>query len=295
MKYRINAYSKINLHLDVLGKRDDGYHNIETVFQSIALKDVITLEESDQFAISVSDSNIPLNESNTVTKAYSLFREHFSGKWQEFSIDVQKTIPSGSGMGGGSADGACLLRFLNSYYDYPFNDTRLMSIAEAVGMDVVFLMFGGTAIGEELGQKLTFADNKLPPDLTVIIVFPNIHVSTDWAYSNIKKYLTNKSNSFNIKNSIENKGISMRSLKGFRNIFEPLVFEYYPRIGRIKDKMAEFSPVKTMMTGTGSAVFGIFADKPDINALKRHFSGNVIFETELLTDEQIKQTFLTTM
>lgn len=294
-KYLIKAFCKVNLHLDITGEREDGYHDIYTLFQSVGLFDEIIMHESEQFSISIDNKNIPLNESNTVVKAYNVFKENYTGKWQDFSIYLKKNIPVGSGMGGGSADGSSILRFLNTYYENPFTYEELEQFALQVGSDMVFLLRGGTAIGEGLGENLHYIDNKTLSKLNIIIVYPNIQVSTAWAYSNVKRYLTQNKKRFNI-NNLKNTGKAYyRSLKSNYNVFEPLIFEFHPRIMEIKDKMLEMKPLSAMMTGTGSAVFGIFDSALDNRHISKYFGGNAVFTTNLLTRDLIDENFLTSM
>ncbi len=294
-RYLIKAYCKVNLHLDVIGKRADGYHNIYTIFQSIDLYDEITADESNEFKINIDNKNIPLNNSNTLIKAYSIFKSQYKGKWQDFSINLKKNIPIGSGLGGGSADGAAILRFLNEYYDNPFKKEQLMEFALDVGADVVFLVNGGTALGEGLGEKLTEISNKHLYKLNIVIVYPNIQVSTKWAYDNVKKHLTENKKTINIKNLNKSVKVFISSLKSNNNVFEPLIFDFYPRIKDIKNKMLKLNPIIAMMTGTGSAVFGIFDKEMDPIQIESVFGGNVVFSTKLLTRDLIKENFLTSM
>lgn len=294
-RYLIKAFCKVNLHLDITGRREDGYHDIYTLFQSIDLYDEIIADETDNFAIRIDNKNIPLNDTNTVVKAYNLFKGKFTGRWQEFTISLKKNIPVGSGMGGGSADGSAILRFLNTYYENPFPDRELEQLALQVGSDMVFLLKGGTAVGEGLGEQLHAIDNKTLSKLKIVIVYPNIQVSTAWAYNNVKKYLTQNKKRFNI-NNLKNTGKTFnRSLKTNYNVFEPLIFEFYPRIREIKEKMLEMQPLSAMMTGTGSAVFGIFDSERDISNMSKYFGGNAVFTTNLLTRDLIEENFLTSM
>lgn len=294
-RYLIKAFCKVNLHLDITGRREDGYHDIYTLFQSIDLYDEIIADETDNFAIRIDNKNIPLNDTNTVVKAYNLFKGKFKGRWQEFTISLKKNIPVGSGMGGGSADGSAILRFLNTYYGNPFPDKELEQLALNVGSDMVFLLKGGTAVGEGLGEQLHAIDNKTLSKLKIVIVYPNIQVSTAWAYNNVKKYLTQNKKRFNI-NNLKNTGKTFnRSLKTNYNVFEPLIFEFYPRIREIKEKMLEMQPLSAMMTGTGSAVFGIFDSERDISNMSKYFGGNAVFTTNLLTRDLIEENFLTSM
>ena len=294
-RYLVKAYCKVNLHLDITGKRNDGYHDIYTLFQSINLFDEIIANETDQFGIKIDNKNVPLNESNTVVKSYNIFKEHYKGAWQEFAFTLKKNIPIGSGMGGGSADGAAILKFLNEFYGNPFSQRELYTFALQVGADVVFLLRGGTAIGEKLGDKLQFIDNKDIAKLNIIAVYPNIQVSTKWAYDNVKKHLTQNKKTFNINNLKNTDKIFYNTLKTNYNVFEPLIFEFYPRIREIKEKMQQMHPLFTMMTGTGSAVFGLFNEKIMIDDIDKYFGGNAVFTTNLLTRDLIEENFLTSM
>lgn len=296
--YRIKAYCKVNLSLDISGKREDGYHDIETLFQSINLYDTIDLEESEEFSINITEKSIPLNMQNTVTKAYMLFKEEFGKKaglshWKEFSLFVNKNVPIGAGMGGGSSDGAAVLRFLNTYYDEPFNKNEMEKMALSIGADTVFLLYGGTALGRGLGDVLEFSRFEEFDKYNVLIVYPNIHISTKWAYENVEKYLTNDKNLFKIKSLKIDFKEFIRSLKFSYNVFEPLVYNYYPRLQEIKDKIAKRRPVLSMMTGSGSAIYGIFSEELQIEQLKREFAGNIIFLAKPISQKVIQDEFQT--
>ncbi len=293
--FEIKAYAKVNLLLDVLNKRKDNYHNIYTVFQSVGIYDKITIKESKEFSLKLDNKNIPVNESNTIVKAYNIFKNAYNGKWQEFEILLNKNVPIGSGLGGGSADGAAILRFLNEYYKKPFKKKQLSEMAYKVGADVVFLLRGGTAIGKGRGEKLRFVKYNEVDDLRIVIVYPNIHISTKWAYENLKKYLTKHENSYNIINPNIDYGKFLRSLKNSFNVFEKLIYEYYPRISEIKKKLETYDPILSMMTGSGSSVFAIFDREVEIQNIEKQFSGNAVFYTTLLTEKTINRNYLTTM
>jgi len=293
--YRVKAYCKINLFLNITGKRDDGYHNIDTLFQSINLYDTLDFEEADEFSINITEKNIPLNQQNTVTKAYMLFKEEFEkidpGKWRNFSVFVNKNVPIGAGMGGGSSDGASVLKFLNNFYSNPFSNETLEKMALSIGADTVFLLKGGTAAGSGLGEKLEFLDYREFDKYNVLVVYPNIHISTKWAYENVQKYLTNDKNLFKINSLKIDFTEFIRSLKLSYNVFEPLVYNYYPRLHEIKDKIEKRGPILTMMTGSGSAIYGIFKEELQIEQLKREFAGNIIFLAKPISQRVIQDEF----
>lgn len=289
--YSVNAYAKLNLHLDITGRREDGYHNIETLFQSIDLHDTLNITEAGSFSMNISEKSIPVNAANTVYKAYQLFKGNYRGKWTDFNVNIEKNIPTGSGMGGGSADGAAMLNFLNSYYDSPFNESQLGEMALSVGADVVFLMHGGTAIGRGLGEDLDFMAYRNVEKLYAFIVYPNVHISTKWAYENVKKYLTTRDLSYNINNSKKSYKQFIGSLKKSYNIFEPLVFEFYPRLKGIKEKLNNMEPVISLMTGSGSAFFAVFDREIDLRSAEKEFGGNSIYWTRLLQSSTVKHNF----
>ena len=292
----VKAFSKINLFLDIVKKRDDGYHDILTIFQSINLYDEIKFTESESLSLQITDKTIPLDSSNTVAKAFSIFSENFEergGKRQNFDIHIKKNTPSGSGMGGGSADGAATLRFLNYYHNEPFSDREIEEMALKVGADVVFLLKGGLAKAEGLGEKLEYFNYPEFEKYHIAVIYPNVHISTKWAYENYAKYLTNAQKYYNINSLKKDFSEFIGSLKYSHNVFENLVYYYYPRLREIKERLDEKTPILSMMTGSGSAIFALFEDEKSLEGIQKEFGGNNVIFTTPITQRRINDEILT--
>lgn len=298
MKFFIKPFCKINLFLDVLNKREDGFHEILTLFQSIDLFDEIEAFESKEFNIKFFNNDYPIDPyNNTIFRSYKIFKESFLKKnnkgWVNFSFRVKKIIPSGAGLGGGSADGATILNFLNYYYGYPFEDEELKELSLIVGADCPFLLEGGTALGRGIGEKLQFFDIPLIENLKVFIISPDLHISTKEAYNLLSKHLTKERKSYNIINSKMGYNHLKGSFKYFYNIFENAVFERYPLLKDIKDRILRFNPLLSLMSGSGSSIYAIFENEEHFEQLKREFGGNRIFFTTPITRSRIKKESLT--
>lgn len=256
---RLKAAAKVNLSLDVTGKLENGYHLIESFFQTVGLYDVIDIELNDSREISLtcSDKTIPCNESNIAYKAALIFREK-SGIDFGCKIHIEKNIPSQAGMGGGSTDGAAVLYALNKLLntDYSFNE--LVKMGTRLGADVPFFLMGGTAFAEGIGEKLTKA-----PDYSgriLVIGKGSQGISTVEAYRKIDSLInpvhpqTDK-----LAESLKNGGSD--AYRYFGNLFE-LAAELED-VEKIKSYMLVSGALNALMTGSGSAVFGVFDNISD--------------------------------
>ena len=251
----LRSKSKINLGLKVLNKRTDGLHNIVTIFQEVDFGDKIQLVKHKTGCQIKSDVDwIPIDNSNICHKAYSALCHELN---QDFGVKIslEKRIPVGSGIGGGSANAAATLIGLNLLYNLGLNDKKLESIAVNIGADVPFFIRGGTQIGQETGGKLSPITKKF--EAAILLVIPKVSISTEWAYSQLKNKLKSD-------NSILNFADLMRkdflSFKFFENDFEKIVIPAYPEIGSIKNRLLDSGAKFASLSGSGSTVFGIFDD-----------------------------------
>ena len=247
------TFSKVNIGLKILSQRNDGYHNIYTVFQELDFGDSITIKKADSgCTISSNMDLVPTGKSNSCHKAYTALKIKHSGLGG-VSIHIAKRIPVGTGLGGGSANGAAILKGLNKLYNLELSDDVLEKIGSEVGADVPFFIRGQTQLGEEIGDKLTSLSH--PVAGTYLLVIPDLSISTAWAYAEIKNklksgnILPNFTGFFSGDNS---------SLKIFENDFERIVIPAYPEIGAIKQKLLELGARFASLSGSGSTVYGIF-------------------------------------
>lgn len=243
------ANAKINLYLDITGRRSDGYHLLETVMQSVDLSDIVTVSLAKSgISAFCTNPDIPQNEKNICHKAAKLFFER-TGSAQGAEIRIDKRIPDGAGLGGGSADAAAVLSALNTLSGLPLQSDELSELAAAVGADVPFCLVGGTRVCKGIGDEVEPA--KPLPKRFYLIVKPNFRCPTAEAYA---KY---DSSPIAPKNGLEafcNAG--SRYHEKLYNIFEHIYRD--ERIFALKNALAETGALGSSLTGSGSAVFGVY-------------------------------------
>jgi 4-diphosphocytidyl-2-C-methyl-D-erythritol kinase len=250
----IKSPAKINLRLEVFARRPDGYHDIRTVMVPIDLSDIlqITLREQDGIVLSSNRSDLPLDDRNLAYRAGALVLGAL-GKRQGCLIRIQKRIPVGAGLGGGSSNAAATLVGVNELLGGHLTDAELIAMAVELGADVSFFVFGRPALATGIGEKLEpFAG--LPP-LWFLLVYPGIHVSTQWAYERLNFWLTKPRDHINMPAfswDISNLG---RFLK---NDLEKVVLEAYPVLSSVKERLMYVGAEGSLMSGSGSTVFGVF-------------------------------------
>lgn len=247
----VKANAKINLGLDIVGTRNDGYHLLKTVMQSVSLYDIITLEKSDKISVKCSDETLPCDEQNLAFKAAKKFFEE-TKIVGGVKISIEKNIPSQAGLGGGSADAAGTIFALNKLYNTDLSDERLCEIGEKVGSDVPFCIVGGTKLCEGIGEKLTSL--KPVSDMKIVISKGSDGISTIEAYKTYDKLQGIKHPDIDMLVNAINNGEKFSSLCG--NVLELTAF--LATVDEIKETMIELGAENSVMTGSGSAVFGIF-------------------------------------
>jgi len=262
-KIEIDSYSKINLTLHILGKRQDGYHDIETIMQSVNLADRIFIkEEKEGIKIKCSHPLIPVDtQSLTYRTAEKILSRYRVTKGVRIEID--KKIPLASGMAGGSANSASILVGINKLFTLNLNNKDLREIGEELGMDVPFCIQNGTALAYHRGEKVTPLSS-INPALWTIIINPGFEIPTKWAYNNldleqIKKEKNNTKAMLKTLKERELQGI----VKNLFNSFEGLIIKKYPEIGKIKDRLIEEGSIGALMSGSGPTVFGIAQNKEE--------------------------------
>ena len=263
--YKLNAYAKLNLYLDITGRRDDGYHLLETVMQSISLADEVTVVVSagNGITLSVSREDIPTDGRNTAFRAAELFLEK-AGASGSVCIDIEKRIPSGAGMGGGSADAAAVLKALNTAFGEPLSESELLGIAEQVGADVPFCLIGGTKLCRGIGEQMS----DIPVTEGVfLVVKPEFGCPTGEAY---RKY---------DESPLEIHGGLERFIAGLPRNYAPEMYSVFQKLysdRRIEDICARLTALGAkgaMLTGSGSAVFGVFDNEANAKRASGEFPG----------------------
>ncbi len=262
----LKAHAKVNIGLQVKDQREDGFHNIHTIFQELELHDTIVLEKQQRdWSINISDSTIPIDENNICIQAYLAIKQRFP-KIDGISIILNKSIPSGAGLGGGSSNGAAVLRGLRELFDLPLNNRELSEIAVKIGADVPFFISGGTQIGDGIGNVLTPINN--PFNGFYLLVIPDIFISTEWAYKALKKHLKEDTDRPNFAHFLEGNNLSKAI---FDNDFERIVIPTYPKIGEIKKGLLKAGASYASLSGSGSTVFGIYDDEANAKQAESHF------------------------
>lgn len=252
--------------LRITGVRPDGYHTIQTVYQEVTLSDRITLDPVDSgWEFSSSGEEIPWDEGNLAVKAYLVLKDLFS-RLGGARIHVDKKIPVGAGLGGGSSNAATVLKGLNDLYGLGLSLDRLEEMGLGLGADVPFFIRGGTQAAEGIGEKLTPVS--LPPGEVIGLVVPPIRVSTRWAYAEATKSLSQGGSGGNFISYLK----ASPSWELFENDFESLVFPAYPEIGTIKRRLTQMGAVFASLSGSGSTVFGIFRDDVQARRALKVFS-----------------------
>lgn len=259
----LKALAKINLGLDVLGKREDGYHEVRMVMQTIHLYDRVEIKKTRSPHIHVETNlyYLPVNEDNLVYRAAKLMKDEFQIK-EGVRIVLQKFIPVAAGLAGGSSDAAAVLVGMNRIFNLGLKQNKLMEIGLKIGADVPFCIMRGTALAEGIGEKLT----ALPPmpKCPVLIAKPAISVSTKAVYEGLKLY--DGMEHPDIDGVME--GIQQKDLKGVAshmgNILETVTIPMYPVIEDIKKLMLENGALNAMMSGSGPTVFGLFPNEKEI-------------------------------
>ena len=281
---RLRALAKINLGLDILGKREDGYHEVRMIMQTIQMYDVLEMKKKKEPGISLSVNYpfIPNDERNLVYKAAKLLMDEFQIE-QGVSIRLDKFIPVAAGMAGGSSDAAAALVGMNRLFKLELSEQDLMDRAVNIGADVPYCVMRGTALAEGIGEKLTRITQV--PDCFVLIGKPGINVSTKAAYESLQ--LDKISSHPDIDGMIGDieRGDLLAMTQKMGNVFEPGIIEKYPVIGEIKALMESHGALKAMMSGSGPTVFGIFDDREKMEAaaevLRESRLAKTVFATEV--------------
>ena len=263
------SYAKINLGLRLLRKREDGYHDIATVFQQIDLHDRITFQRTrGPIRITSSHPGLPLTEENLIHRAFTLFQETL-GIRGGLEAHVHKQIPVGAGLGGGSSNAAVTLTAANRLWGTKLRPDDLAKIAAQIGSDVPFFLRGGTALGQGRGEIL--APLVWLTDYWVVLVYSGIHVSTTWAYRQAKINLTKEEKFTKFRAIFEKKPVHALR-KTLKNDLEGVVFRRHPVLRELKEKMYKRDAFYASMSGSGSSVYGLFFHQEDAEKAVNFFS-----------------------
>lgn len=287
----IKAYAKINLGLDVVRKRADGYHDVKMIMQTIDVFDtldiklgiengenIVSLGGLGKISVVCGDENVPCGETNLVCKSAKAFLE-YTGKKADISVKIEKNIPVGAGLAGGSTDAAAVLRALNVLLKTDLSDTELMKIAKNIGADVPFCVVGNTYLAEGIGEILTPVKSNIKFD--ILLVKPPFSVSTPSVYKSlVLDENTTHPDIDKIKNALEDGNVSV-IYENLGNTLEDVTLKMYGEVGKIKENLKNLGASAVLMSGSGPSVFAIFGDRQKLDGAYK------------IMKEKYKQTYLT--
>lgn len=258
---KIKCPAKVNLSLDVVRRRKDGYHELEMVMHTVNLFDTvdISIEDANEILVMVSTDSaiIPSDDSNLCAKAANLFLNEI-GVFKKVNIYIEKNIPVGAGLGGGSSDAAGTLLALNQLLDNPLSAEVLAGLAKKIGADVPFFIYGGCMLARGIGEILS----PLPSlrEATILIAKPDYGISTPYVYKNLRlDSNTPHPDTQSVIKAIQQNDLSLLG-KASGNVLETVVCKEYPEIEEYKQIMKNHDAVYSLMSGSGSSVFGVFAN-----------------------------------
>ena len=262
------SHAKINLGLYVLNKRPDGYHNIWTIFQEIEFHDTLYFKKhSGKLAITTNIPSLPLGEGNLVYQAVQLLKRKAHCP-EHVMIHIEKHIPLGAGLGGGSSNAAATLRGMNHLFHLGLRLQDLVSLGAELGADVPFFLYGGTALATGKGERIQPLSPF--PKVWILLINPGIYISSGWAYKNVNLKLTNSRAVNSVIPKIDDVVITGDCITPLSNMLEEPVMRQYPIIRAIKAQLIDNGAEWAMMSGSGSTVFGIFNDKDLAKRTLRH-------------------------
>ena len=263
----VKSFAKINLGLLITGKRSDGYHTLETIFAPINWYDSIEFTAAEEISMSCTNLALPVDDDNLCIRAAKSLQK-FAGTQKGISMKLHKEVPFGAGLGGGSSDAATVLRVLNDLWQLNVPAGELHTLAVKLGADVpYFLSMKGLAYARGIGDELEDLGFTLP--YYIVTVFPEEHISTVWAYRNFYKRFEREVPDLKKLAGelclLGNKGV----FPAFENDFEPAVFDHFPAVRSVKTALLESGSVYASLSGSGSAVFGLFEREDDaLGAMK---------------------------
>lgn len=282
----VKIAAKVNLGLDILEKRKDNYHNIQTIMHSIDIHDKLVFKKSNKLKITCNNEDVPMGKENIVYQCVKKISNIMGNEDKLLDVKIDKFIPISAGLGGGSANGAATLIAYNKLYNLGLTKDELCDIATEIGADIPFLIHSGCAFCEGIGEKI----KKLYPiiDMNMVLCKPDFGVSTAEAYNLIDKYGVREKPDFDdlLHGLLEKDKEKLN--KGLINVFEPYVLKKYPKIKEIKDKFISYNAKGVQMSGSGPSVFALFTNKDDAikayEEMKKEHSQ--VYITKLIDDKE---------
>lgn len=261
------AYAKINLGLDVLRRREDGYHEVKMIMQTVDIRDVLTFKKSEKkgITLTVSREELPASKDNLVYRAAKLVMEQYDIK-EGVEISLEKKIPIAAGMAGGSTDAAAVFHGLNELFSLGMTTEEMQKLGVRIGADVPYCIIGGTALSEGIGEILS--PLPAPPQCILLVAKPEIDVSTKFVYENLH------ANELQVHPDIDGmiEAIRKKDLSGITermgNVLETVTVKAYPVIEELKELMKSCGAKNALMSGSGPTVFGIFTERSEAEKAK---------------------------
>ena len=267
-KIVLKSPAKINIGLNIIRKREDGYHDLETIFYPLLLRDILTFEKADNTTLESNSNEINSLKTNLIFTTIELL-ESIVDRKLNVKIYLEKNIPLGAGLGGGSSNAASTLKALNQLFELNLNFSKLSETALKLGSDVPFFLEPFPCFASSRGEIRKKI--QLPLSQPILIINPGIHISTKWAFQNLE--LTHHKKS--LKELYEHSSVTIEDIKDYAsNDFEKIVYEKYPEIKLIKDKLDASGAEFVSMTGTGSTVYGVFSNLQKARWVKEDFDRN---------------------
>lgn len=254
--FSLPSFAKINLHLRVLGRRPDGYHDLLTVFQTVSLHDTLKFEENDDLVLECDIPTLAVGDENIIVRAAHALQKH-TGTKKGARMGLRKKIPSPGGLGGGSSNAAAALIGLSRLWSVHPGSSALRDIAAGLGADVPFFLHGGTVLGKGKGDELSRVRDFRAEH--ILIVTPPIDVSTAEAYETLDSQgLTSNRSNLTLNVCRNDAAVIDLTSTSFENDFENVIFDGYPEIARVKSRLFNLGARQALMCGSGASVFGIF-------------------------------------
>lgn len=283
----VTAYAKINLLLDVLGRREDGYHEVEMIMQTIGLHDKIYLKQASQYTLQTDSGQIPLDQSNLALKAAMLIGERC--QTPPVAVRLEKNIPVAAGLAGGSTDAAAVLLGMDKLFDLHLSRGQLLDWAAEIGSDVPFCLSGPTALAYGRGEKLQPLVDC--PKFYLVLVKPSFGVSTAEVYKHLDATQWKKRLGIeDYMDALKRQDVA-GILHGLGNTLEKSTFDLYPAVATIKERMIALGGKYTLMSGSGPTVFSAFANKAEAEIFyqKCRDCFEQVYWTETMTSEQLEE------
>lgn len=279
--YQIKAYAKVNLGLDVVRRLPDGYHQVKMVMQSVGIHDELTMEKTEKGIVLTTDSEeLPTGGNNLICKAVKLMQETY-GIREGVRIHLRKQIPIAAGLAGGSTDAAAAMKGMNRLFALNISTQRLMELGVAIGADVPYCILGGTALAEGIGEKLTRLMDM--PDCFILAAKPDINVSTKYVYEHLDAQGINRHPDIDGMVKAIEAGNLQGILDRMENVLETVTISAWPVVEELKRRMLGLGAEKSLMSGSGPTVFGVFTEKEKAEAACE----------QLEKEDLAKQVFLT--